>query len=126
MLESRSTSGFKCCEDVLPEVQNSLFQLDPVFICCGHTIFAREIRVCHDNHKWFSDEIMLCAAEKLLEMCTTEQRLDDQDNDQSRIVFIKSTHAFTHALLQHLVIVESAQKRGGRKINTTHKMNEGL
>ena len=49
---------------------------------------------------------------------------EHQDQDQSRIVFVKSTHALTHAVLQHLVVDESAQKRGGRK-NTTHKMGEG-
>jgi hypothetical protein len=63
---------------------------------------------------------MLPAAEKFLVKCTTKH----QDQDQSRIVFVKSTHAFTHAVLQHLVIDESAQRRGGRK-NTMHKMGEG-
>ena len=122
-LNEGQEAGLYACEDVLlPEVQNSLSQLDPVFFnCCGHTIFAREIRICHDNHKWFSDEIMLPAAQKFLVKRTTEHH---QDQDQSRIVFVNSTHAFTHAVLQHLVIDESAQKRGGRK-NTTHKMGEG-
>ncbi len=115
-------AGLTASEDVLPDVQNSLSQLDPVFFnCCSHTIFAREIRICHDNHKWFSDELMLTAAEKFLVKCTTEH----QDQDQSIIVFVKSTHAITHAVLQHLVVDESAQKRGGRK-NTTHKMGKGL
>ena len=68
---------------------------------------------------------MLPAAEKFLVKRTTEQCLDAQDKDQSRIGFIKSTHAFTHAVLQHLVVDESEQKRNGRK-NTTHKMGEGL
>jgi hypothetical protein len=124
-LNQGQLAGLSASEDVLPEVQNSLSQLDPVFICYGHTIFAREMRICHDNHKWFSDKVMLPAAETFLEERTTEQCLDDQDQDQSRIVFIKSTHVFTHAVLQHLVIDESAQKRGGRK-NTTHKMNVGF
>ena len=114
-------AGLNASKDVLPDLQNSLSQLDPVFFnCCGHTIFAREIRICHDTRKWFSDEIMLPAAEKFLVKRTTEH----QDQDQSRIVFVKSTHAFTHAVLQHLVIDESAQRRGGRK-NTMHKMGEG-
>jgi hypothetical protein len=108
-------------KDVLPNVQNSLSQLDPViFSCCGHTIFAREIRICHDTRKWFSDGIMLPAAKIFLVKRTTEH----QDQDHLRIVFVKSTHASTHAVLQHLVVDESAQKRGGRK-NTTHKMGEG-
>jgi hypothetical protein len=64
---------------------------------------------------------MLPAAEKVLVKRTTEHQ--DHQN-QSRIVFVKSTHALTHAVLQHLVVDESAQKRGGRK-KTTHKMGEG-
>ena len=120
-LNQGQEAGLTASKDVLPDVQNSLSQLDPViFSCCGNTIFAREIRICHDTRKWFSDEIMLPAAEKFLVKRTTEH----QDQDQSRIVFVKSTHALTHAVLQHLVVDESVQKRGGRK-NTTHKMGEG-
>jgi hypothetical protein len=40
-------------------------------------------------------KIMSPAAQTFLEKRTTEQRLDDQDQDQSKIVFIKPTHAFT-------------------------------
>ncbi len=108
-LNEDQEAGLTASEDVLPDVQNSLSQLDPVFFnCCGHTIFAREIRICHDTRKWFSDEIMLPAAEKFLVKRTTEH----EDQDQSRIVNVKSTHAFTHAVLQHLVINESAKKKG--------------
>ena len=117
-LNEGQLEGLTASEDV--HVQNSLSQLDPVFNCCSHTIFAREIRICHDTRKWFSDELMLPAAEKFLDKCTTEFQVQDQ----SRIVFVKSSHAITHAVLQHLVVDESAQKRGGRK-NTTHKMGEG-
>jgi hypothetical protein len=120
-LNQGQLAGLSASDDVFPEVQNSLSQLDPVLNCCCHKIFAREIRACHDNYIWLSDEIILPAAEKFLEKRTTEH----QDQDQSRIVFIKSIHAFTHADLQHLVIDESAQKRGGRK-NTTHKKNVWL
>jgi hypothetical protein len=71
-------AGLTASEDVLPDVQNSLSQLDPVFFnCCGHTIFAREIRICHDTRKWFSDEIMLPATEKFLVKRATEHQ--DQD-----------------------------------------------
>ncbi len=120
-LNDGQEAGLNASKDVLLDVQNSLSQLDPViFNCCGHTIFARDIRICHDTRKWFSDEIMLPAAETFLVKRTTEH----QDQDQSRIVFVKSTHALTHGVLQHLVVVdETAQKRGGRK-NTTHKMGK--
>jgi hypothetical protein len=100
-------------EDVLTELQTPFLNLthfsNAVVI---RSSLARHERTCHDNHKWFfSNEIMLPTAERFLEMRTTEPRLDDQDQDQSRIVLIKSTHAFTHAVLQQLVIDESAQKK---------------
>jgi hypothetical protein len=83
-LNQGQEAGLTASNDVLPDVQNSLSQLDPViFSCCGNTIFAREIRICHDTRKWFSDEIMLSAAEKFLIKRTTEHPAQDQ----SRIVF---------------------------------------
>ena len=76
-LNEGQLEGLTASEDV--HVQNSLSQLDPVFFnCCGHTIFAREIRICHDTRKWLSDEIMLPAAERFLVKRTTEHQDQDQ------------------------------------------------
>jgi hypothetical protein len=114
-LNEGQKEGFVGVEKVLPNVQNSLSLLEPVFSCSAHTLRAREIRILSSEHYWLSDEIMTPSSKKFLKVGQAHG-LFPSDN----LVVISPPSVLWEAVLQHLK--EDPDKEKEKKKNSQCEM----
>ena len=94
--------GLNGSGNILPEVQNSLNEIDPVIQCGEHIIRIREMKMVFCEDLWLSDEIMDRAYKKFLEVGKTKGLFSLDDPQQPKIAVI-AAHALQHAVLRFLV-----------------------
>ena len=110
-LNEGQKEGFGGVEKVLPNVQNSLSLLEPVFSCSAHLLRAREMRILSSEHDWLSDEIMTPSSKKFLEVGQAHGFFPS-DN----LVVISPPPVLWMAVLQHLK--EDPDKEKEKKKNS--------
>jgi hypothetical protein len=100
-------------------VQNSISQKDPVLTCGTNSVLARDIRILNEpkGTNWLSDDIMQAATEKFLGKINKQYHAE-------QLLYVITPHAFSLAVLNHLVKDTSANNRTGTK-NTFYTMGCG-
>ena len=110
-LNEGQSLGLNSSANILPEVQNSLSELEPVIQSGEHIIRIREMKMFEREDIWLSDEIMERAYKKFLEVGKTKGLFSLDDPARPKVVVI-SAHSLQHAVFRFLVKdVEGTSKK---------------
>jgi hypothetical protein len=101
-LNEGQSLGLNSSANILPQVQNSLSEIEPVIQSGEHIIRIREKKILEREDLWLSDEIMERAYKKFLEVGKTKGIFSLDDPQQPKVVVI-SAHSIEHAVLRFLV-----------------------
>jgi hypothetical protein len=121
-LNEGQSLGLNRSANILPQVQNSLSEIEPVIQSGEHIIRIREMKMFEREDLWLSDEIMDRAYKKFLEVGKTKGLFSLDDPQQPKVVVI-SAHSIEHAVLRFLV-KDAEGSEGSRKKIKLCKMIE--
>ena len=115
-LNEGQSLGLNSSANILPQVQNSLSEIEPVIQSGEHIIRIREKKILEREDLWLSDEIMERAYKKFLEVGKTKGLFSLDDPQQPKVVVI-SAHSIEHAVLRFLVKDAEGSEGSSRKKN---------
>ena len=113
-LNEGQSLGLNRSANILPQVQNSLSEIEPVIQSGEHILRIREMKMFEREDLWLSDEIMERAYKKFLEVGKTKGIFSLDDPQQPKVVII-SAHSIEHAVLRFLVEDAEESERASRK-----------
>jgi hypothetical protein len=101
-LNEGQSLGLNSSANIVPQVQDSLSEIETVIQSGEHIIRIREMKMFEREDLWLSDEIMERAYKKFLEVGKTKG-LSSLDDPKQPKVFVISAHSVEHAVLRFLV-----------------------